>query len=364
MTTSGALEQSAIELEFHGKQDGVDVDFTANAVFHPCPDADGTFDIESMIDTKTAANGHGQNATIEIKITGQVDDDANLAGKQVENHTQWADFGGGQGQFLDFTFSGPSGFDSFQLNRTGGTVTADFAKLATFLSSVLMAMVVDKFVDAAVTAFQSGRCVLLVPTASPGPKGLSPGETSTITAAPRSKIDGAATGGTVTAQLTAGGQSVDPSGSKVPADATFQYLAPGETGQHATVALEARSRRGVGKATIEFDTSATKYAVSGGGGEIVFSGTIDSLTAPFSIDGTFIGGSAVFSFDPGSEGGLGGMVSIAGGGSGATVTGGGTYSIAENEDGTATLDMSTEACVDVSGICRVSQHTLALTPIT
>jgi hypothetical protein len=362
-TISGALEQSAVELEFHGKQDGVDVDFEANAVFHPCPKPDGTFDIESMIDTKTSKNGHGQNATIEVTITGQVDDDANLASKHVESRTQWADFGGGTGQFLDFTFSGSSGFESFRLNRSGGSVTQEFASLATFLSVVFVAMIVDKYVDAAVKAFQSGRCVSLVPTASPGPKGLKPGDTSTITAAPRSKIDGAPTGGDVTAVLTAGGQSVEPSGSKVPADATFRYLAPGETGQQATVAFESRSKRGVGKATIDFDTKATKYSASGGGSEIAFSGTVDSITAPFTIDAQFIGGNAEFNFDPGSEGGLVGTVSIAGGGGGATVTGGGTYSIAEHEDGTATLTMSTEACVDVSGVCRQSDETITLTPI-
>ena len=140
--------------------------------------------------------------------------------------------------------------------------------------------------------------------------------------------------------------------------------APDETGQQATVALESRSKRGVGKATFDFDTKATKYSASGGTSEITFSGTVDSLTAAFTLDATFIGGNGSFAFDPGSEGGLSGTVSISGGGGGANLTGGGTYTIVENDDGTATLTTDTEACVDVSGMCRQSQHSITLTPVT
>ena len=109
--------------------------------------------------------------------------------------------------------------------------------------------------------------------------------------------------------------------------------------------------------------AAKKYTASGGTSEITFSGTVDSLTAPFTLDATFIGGSGMFSFDPGTEAGLSGMVSISGSGGGATLTGGGTYTIIENDDGTATLTSSTEACVDVSGICRSSEHVITLTPV-
>lgn len=127
--------------------------------------------------------------------------------------------------------------------------------------------------------------------------------------------------------------------------------------------LEAHSKRGIGEGSIDSDTAATRYTASGGASEITFSGTVDGLTDPFTLDATFIGGAGTFAFDPGSGGGLAGTVSISGGGGGATLSGGGTYTITENDDGTATLTSTTEACVDVSGICREAEHTITLTPV-
>ena len=51
----------------------------------------------------------------------------------------------------------------------------------------------------------------------------------------------------------------------MPADATFTYTAPGEPGAKASVALEARSKRGVAKASLEFATKGN-YAYSFTGG--------------------------------------------------------------------------------------------------
>ena len=62
-----------------------------------------------------------------------------------------------------------------------------------------------------------------------------------------------------------GASAVAPSGTPVPADATFTYTAPGESGAKASVALEARSKRGVAKASLEFATKGN-YAYSFTGG--------------------------------------------------------------------------------------------------
>ena len=149
-------------------------------------------------------------------------------------------------------------------------------------------MLQDKAVEAAKKGWESGRCVVLEPTTSPGKRtGLKPSTAVTITAAPRSKIDGAATGGTVTATLN-GASSVDPAGSKVPADATFAYVAPGEKDKSATVALEARSKRGVAKASVAFDTKAGGFALKGSiptapGGTRITGATCD-VTQPFTAE--------------------------------------------------------------------------------
>ena len=281
---TGALEQSSIEMEFNGQQDGVDVAFKASAVVHPCPTTDGSFDIEASIDTKTSKGGAGQNATIDLKINGHVDDDAKIADVNIDNHTQWSDFGGGKGQFIDFGFSGPTGFDNFAFNRSGGTVTKDFVSMSVVIAAAFGSMLATKYIEASEKAWSSGRCVKLEPTASPGPKGLKPSSTSEITAAPRSKIDGGPVGGTVTAALTAGGASVEPVSTKVPADATFNYLAPDEENKSGTVSLEARSRRGVAKADITLDTSAQNaYVIVGGLQDFQVNQTVCDIMSPFEL---------------------------------------------------------------------------------
>ena len=281
---TGALDQSSIELEFNGKQDGVDVAFKANAVVHPCPTADGSFDIEASIDTKTSKGGAGQNATIDLRINGHVDDDAKIADVNVDNHTQWADFGGGQGQFLDFTFSGATGVETFTLNRSGGTVTRDFIAMSVTVAAAFASLLATNYIEASEKAWTSGRCVKLEPTASPGPKGLKPSSTAEISAAPRSKIDGGPVGGTVTAALTAGGASVEPASTKVPADATFNYLAPDEPNKSGTVSLEARSKRGVAKADITLDTAAQNaYIVVGGLEDFQVNQTVCDIMGPFEL---------------------------------------------------------------------------------
>ena len=186
----------------------------------------------------------------------------------------------------------------------------------------------DKAVEAAKKGWESGRCVALEPTTSPGKRtGLKPSTAVTITAAPRSKIDGAATGGTVTATLN-GASSVDPAGSKVPADATFAYVAPGEKDKSATVSLEARSKRGVAKASVAFDTKAGGYALKGSiptapGGTRITGATCD-VTQPFTAEssGDMVG---TITFTPTDD--VSGKVAFKGrvGNAPLKITGKGTY---------------------------------------
>ena len=46
------------------------------------------------------------------------------------------------------------------------------------------------------------------------------------------------------------------------------------------------------------------------------------------------------------------------------MTGGGTYTVVDNGDGTKTLMTTGTACVDVSSICSDVAHPITLTPIT
>ncbi len=221
----------------------------------PCPDAKGQFtSTTTMTASVTSAGGStGSNLTVEVTIKGQVDDDAQLVSYDVDTRTQSAEFANSKGMYADQTVGwtvGGSGWSDYRskVNRTGGKVTDAFVAEQGRWGQLMAAATMDKAVEAAKKGWESGRCVVLEPTTSPGKRtGLKPSAAVTITAAPRSKIDGTAVGGTVMATLN-GGSSVDPAGSKVPADATFAYVAPGEKDKSATVSFEARSKRGVAKA--------------------------------------------------------------------------------------------------------------------
>jgi hypothetical protein len=83
--------------------------------------------------------------------------------------------------------------------------------------------------------------------------------------------------------LTAGGVSVDPNASPVPADATMTYVAPDQPNQSGTVSLEARSKRGVAKAQIVFETGGAAYLIVGGLQDWQVSQVVCDVMKPFEL---------------------------------------------------------------------------------
>jgi hypothetical protein len=255
----------------------------------PCPDASGQFKGRARVGVSTTRTGGsvGQNGTLDVAVTGQVNDDAKLGTSDADYRMEWAEFGGGRGSYVDVSGAiGDTKIKGATIDRTGGVPNAALQTSAATTGLLYAAMIRMKIADAAQKGWESGRCVALKPTAAPGPKGLEPSATSKISAAPRSRIDGAAVGGSVIATLSAGGASVAPSATKVPADATFTYTAPGEKNKTGTVSLDARSRRGVAKASIDFDTSAPgAYHVTGGLQDFQVNQDVCDITKPFSLNG-------------------------------------------------------------------------------
>jgi hypothetical protein len=250
MTFEVSPERARLALDATHERDGLKTVLKASAAIAPCPAADGTFEASATIDVSATKGSVGQNGTLDVRVTGHVDEDARLASSDMEYRMQWAKFGGARGEFVDVsgTLSGAT------LRRSGGAATPELATEAA-ATGALFAILMRRFLEeAAQEGWESGRCVRLDVTPSAGPKGLDPGQVVSVTAAPRSKIDGSAVGGSVTASLTAGGATVAPSAKKVPADATFSYVAPDQAGKSGTVSLEARSRRGVAKATLDLMT--------------------------------------------------------------------------------------------------------------
>lgn len=339
---------------------GVRTTLSTRSTVTACPAPDGTFEASALIDTSsTISNGlTGKRITFDVTVTGTVDDNAGLAGYDVTSAVEYADFVDGTGRSLDLTFTIPRDGNAAATFAGGGS-DEDITSTGT-LNAVVTVIAGIRLADAARIGWESGRCVDLTNAVSAGPKGLTPSASVTITAAPRSKIDGGPVGGNVTALLTGGEASVDPSATPLPADAEFTYTAPGERDKTGTVALEARSKRGVGKAMINFDTEAAGYVASGGS-EVVFSGTVADLASPFTLEGAGEGFTVAFSFTPSDD--ASGSLSYSGAGGGANLTGTGTYQINGQNPDVLVLSYTAQGCADIGG-CRQTMGDITLTRST
>ena len=144
------------------------------------------------------------------------------------------------------------------------------------------------------------------------------------------------TGGTVQALLSAGANSVDPSSTPIPVDAEFEYGAPDEPNKTGTVSLEARSKRGVGRVDISFDTKQTAYLVDAMWGDFTLNGSICEAGRPFRLDATSSDGSLIMNFTWTGE--TAGSIEFAGNVDVAVITGTGTFVVElDGEGGTLSI---------------------------
>lgn len=300
---------------------GVELKIETSATVQPCPDASGVVVAEGSASASTHQGSTGHSFSYHAKVTLQVGDDAEIVSSTEELRSEQADYAGGRGHYVDVAVDSKGGY---QVTRAAGELPANYVTQSVTGALLFGTMLSSRLSGAAEAVWKSGACVVLEPTVSAGPTGLEPGASVTITAAPRSKLDGAAVGGSVTAVLSGGQAAVDPSGTKVSAPATFTYTAPGKRAQTGDVTLEARSKRGVAKATLHFDTYDTSFQAEGGGGDFSGSGTICSLTRPFTISGTGL----TLRFSPAGE--SGGKYVLSGRAAGVAWSGTGTYTVTLN----------------------------------
>jgi hypothetical protein len=358
LVREASLESTSVDWAMETTEKGVTGKVRVKNTINPCPNPAGEFTgTISMTASSTTAGGRvGSNTSIEIAITGHVDDDAKLVGYDVTSQNQAAEFGNGNNKWAEVTDKVSWAGDkvasaSRTVGRTAGNPPPEFGQQWANLGRMTEMMLTSKVLEAAQKGWESGRCVTLVPTASPDKrKGLTPSATVTITAPPRSRIDGSKVGGTVTATLT-GDTSVDPAATKVPADATFTYTAPGEKYKSGTVALEARSRRGVAKAELVFDTRQNAYKVTGflasAPSGTTFTGSICSPDKPFTVatSGDMVG---TVSYRPKSD--TAGSLTFKGkvGNAPLSMSGSGTYTLEEPKDsGTGTLSMTWKVSIHI-----------------
>jgi len=265
MDLAGSVNEASLDTTIEKTIKGVTGKLHVKVLIAPCPDANGQFTSKVQIEVSVTTEGGrtGANMNQEVDVTGRVGDNAELLGYDTTTRSQAADFKASKGSYVDVIRTSTRSVGKLtaaggSLNRYGGAATAQMA-VQWANAGTLTELMVNKYaLEAAEKAWKSGRCVDLQVSTTPGKrKGLNPSTTVSVLAAPKSKVDGKPVGGTVTAALN-GGSSIDPVGTSVPADATFSYVAPSEKDKTATITLEARSQRGIGKAEVVLDTKASK----------------------------------------------------------------------------------------------------------
>ncbi|MEY4754478.1 MAG: hypothetical protein RJA44_2153 [Pseudomonadota bacterium] len=230
-----------------------------------CPDANGVMTLKFNSDSRTSKLGDdnsGVNTQVDVTLVAQLDDNATMMGNQaLEIRVQQASFQAARGVFVDMTYKlSTEGSNSAVVNRASSAARPEHLQATEPIAIVAMAYALYMAKDMEAAA-QGGRCITLgTETAPAGRTNLAPSTAVQIVAKPRSAIDGSMAAGTVQAKLT-GGSSITP--AQAQADASFAYVAPAAAGQSASVALESRSRRGVGKAALAFSTGAVAARYTG-----------------------------------------------------------------------------------------------------
>ena len=306
---------------------GVSIQIHVSTEVNPCPDPDGWVEPKGVYQVViTGPNGTGNVTQVEVAMEILVNDDAEIAMSDYGYRTTYvARPKPTNGGLFDFT----SGALDYERTVDGEYITHDqkgftdqaFVDEAVRTGAFLAQWVASSLEKSVESGWKDGRCIDLRATPSAGPKGLEPGEQVGVLAAPVAKADGAPAGGTVTATLTSGGASVAP-GDRVPADATFTYVAPAKEDESGTVRFESRSKRGIGIREITFDTAAQHFAISGGSGIFAGSGEWCASAQAFSVSGGTV--TTVFTLD----GPDGGTVQYVGADTSAGWNGGGSFTVA------------------------------------
>lgn len=337
---------------------GVTTKLSTRTTVVPCPDVDGRFDASSLIDVTVTKGNAGQHAILDVQVAGQVDDDAQLASYEMQYTMQWSRAGGSSSELVEVsgTHATDQGLSAPQVRRSEGA--GEDLTASANAGGALFALHAERtLLRAAQTGWESGRCVRLETTPGRNSRNVEPGSTVAISAKPRSKMDGSPAGGTVMATLSEGATSVEPSATKLPADAEFTYIAPPEADDSGVVLLEARSRRGVAKAEVIFETRRPMaFHVVGGSDDLKVDQNVCDAEKPFQLSG----GGVEVAF----TGGLSGTYSYTGP---FGATGGGTYTITLADDPTQPSTMVGQGTGSVTSPLGTFEaegtETYTLTPI-
>jgi len=308
--------------------------FSTTMKVNVCPDPAGEIklEIEGKASMSRKNGTRGSNTRFSITVKRYVDDDAKMSDLEFHSNLQSAEFGGNAGTFVDMDSdaSTRAGNNGTRINRRSSKATDADVAAADSLAQILKLMALS-YTEMTRGVWESGKCVRIDTESTPAKReGVKPSTNFSLYAGPRSKVDGSAVGGTVRGTLK-GEASLDPGATKLRADATFAYIAPGERNKQATVQLEARSKRGIALADVSFNTSGAAFRVEGGADEFHGSGVACDLAQQFFIEGSGV----TVRFEPSSAND--GRYSYSGNMSGFAVYGHGTYTVSYGSEGPVSI---------------------------
>jgi len=366
----GSMTQS---MEFEVNENGINGKVKMNTKMDACPDTDGRVTVEIEVDSQMSVKGKpgtGGHVKSQFKYERYLNDDAHLidtadggASKLRINMGGYENFEsqsvdittgherGGKEIFVNHEERGFSIFNPEEVERTQKLLQGAELMQVLMAESLLRGMMSGNK-----SPWESGRCIDLRITSSPAKRtGLKPSVHFDLEAKPRAKSDDSPAGGTVTATLT-GGSSLQPSGEKVKADAKYAYVGPEEKDKTASIAFEARSKRGVGRATLDFDTKTSKsYRANGNAPSATFTAEICSLEQPFVVHVDSVTGAWPFQFTP--RDGQGGQLTGTFSAGDCTQSGGGPYSVTLNEDGSGTITFTYNS----TAVCPMAKRSTSVT---
>jgi len=368
----GSLSQS---LEFEVKENGVNGKVKMHTKMDACPDADGRVTVEIEVDSQMSVSGKpgtGGHVKSQFKYERYLNDDARLIdtadGSASKLRISMGGYENFESQSVDITVGherggnpindshDQQGFSIFRPDELART--RELLQTTEMLQTMMAETLLRGMSSSSKAPWESGRCIDLRVTSSPAKrKGLKPSAHFDLEAKPRAKSDGSSAGGTVTATLT-GGSSLQPSGEKVKADAKYAYVGPEEKEKTASIAFESRSKRGVGRATLDFDTKGSNsYRANGTTDSAIFTGEICSLEQPFVVNVDSATGAWPMRFTP--RDGLSGQMTGTYSSGGCTQSGGGPYSATLNDDGSGTITFTYNS----TARCRVGSISTSRTTI-
>ena len=357
-----ALEQKVDE---HGMTGRVKTRIHLDA----CPDADGKLTVTIQSESQMSAGARSGLVKISYRRERWLDDDARLtdaAAEDFQNEMSGDASTSGKLSLAERYTTGrdgqqaggvtsQQGFDIFHIDDTRHTeqLRNGTMQMLRLLADAMLLGFMNK------PPYETGRCVDLQVRADPaGRTGARPNTAYTLFANPRARLDGAPAGGTVSAALD-GASTLGPAG-KVRADARFDYANPDEKDQAASVAFEARSRRGVGRATLAFDTRRPRgYRVAGGQNDFRVNTVVCSLTEPFDLKST---AGIVMHMSGGADGG---SYTVSGRAAGVAWSGNGRYTVSLDEGGGGRLNATgtTSIASPMGRFADSVEPTFTLTPI-